>query len=99
MQFSIEFTGFALFVTQHSPPIALRKINGKQIMLSEQEKIGKHVDKQKTHQWADHLSHCPDSSSQRRHQIRLLSLEVYRPELVARALSSEKKKCSVTIRL
>lgn len=68
-------------------------------MLNKQDNIGKHLYKQRTHQWADHLSHYLDSSSQRQHWIRVLSLELYSSELVAQALASKKKKCSVTIKL
>jgi len=34
----MEFTGFSLFVMQHSPPTALRKRNGMQILLNDEDR-------------------------------------------------------------
>lgn len=59
-------------------------------MLNDPE-TGKCLEKQKTHQQAHHLSRSPDSSSQRWHRIKMLSLIVYSSELVVQALASEKK--------
>lgn len=37
MQCGTEFKAFALLVTQHSPPIALSKINGKEMMSNDKK--------------------------------------------------------------